>query len=285
MQAIRNPNLGPSQMRARRRRLFFVRFCIILFFILVIIFGLAIFSGHDKVKIKSIIISGNAVVSSDAILAIADQDMVGRYAYLFSKRNSLIFPRFQIKTDLLREIKIIKSVDISWKNWQKITIFIEERKPHSVWCGNDMNAVEPECFFMDKEGYIYGKAPIFSGSMYVKAYGRIALGQLNYISQINPIGSYFLPKETYSSIFSLIQELDQKNIKVISIFFDGFDYRFTLEDGPEIIFNNKKDFNLSFANLFIAMETKNLDLAKDGPAINYIDLRFDNKIVVGKKEI
>ena len=72
-------------------------------------------------------------------------------------------------------------------------------------------------------------------------------------------------------------------MKVISLSFDGFDYKLALESGPIIIFNNKNDFNLSFQNLFTAIQTKNLDLINDTNTINYIDLRFDNKIVVGKK--
>ena len=84
MSATRNPNLGPSHVRARKRRLFWIRFYIVSFFVFVIIFGLAIFSGNERVKIQTIIVSGNAAVSSDAVLAIANRDMAGRYWYLFS---------------------------------------------------------------------------------------------------------------------------------------------------------------------------------------------------------
>ena len=280
MSVARNPNLGPSQIRARRRRLFFVRFFIILFFLLVIILSLAILSGHEKVKIKNIVILNNAAVSSSDILAIVNRDITGRYLYLFSKSNSLIFPRFKIRDDLLSELKAIKDVNISFEDWQKISISVEERKPHSVWCGVDVKAVEPQCFFVDKEGYIYSQAPTFSGSVYVKDYGSPLLMNA---STSDPIGHYFLSKDVYSQIYNFIQILDQNNLKVISLSFDGFDYKLALESGPIIIFNNKNDFNLSFQNLFTAIQTKNLDLINDTNTINYIDLRFDNKIVVGKK--
>jgi len=284
MAVTRNPNLGPSQMRARRRRLFFIRFSIVLFFLLVIIIALAILSGHEKVKVETINISGNATTTSNEVLAIARQDMAGRYFYLFSKSNSLIFPRFQIKKDILMNIKTIKDVDISWTGWKEISITLFERKAHSVWCGNDMETINSVCFLVDKEGYIYSLAPVFSGSMFIKNYGPLAPNQLNNISHITPIGSYFLPKNIYTQIYNLIDILDQNNLKIVSVSFDGFDYKFTLEAGPKIIFNEKNDFNSSFQNLFTAIETKNLDLVKDASLINYIDLRFDNKIVIGKKE-
>lgn len=271
MSAIRNPNLGPSAMRQRRRRLFFIRFYIILFFLLVVVLGLAIFSGNKKVTIQTIIVSGNAVVSNDEVLAVANKVMSGRYGYLFAKNNYLIFPRFQIKEALLTQIKTIRDVNVSWKNWQAISIDITERHPHSVWCNADNS-----CYFVDKEGYIYSQAPDFTGTMYIKSYGNIA-------TSTSPIGQNFLIKTTYNQIFNLISNLEIKNIKVITVTFDGADYKFKLENGPEIIFNDKNAFELSFQNLFSAIETKNLDLEKDVNLIKYIDLRFANKIVVGKK--
>lgn len=256
-----------------------MRSTIVLFFFLVILFTLAIFSGHEKVSVQTIIISGNASVTDNEILTIANRDMAGRYGYLFARNNSMIFPRFQIKKDLLAELKTIKDVDISWNTWQRVDINIVERKPDSVWCGADIKATDSECYFVDKNGFIYSRGPIFSGSMFIKSYGALSA------TSTSPIGQYFLPTEIYSQIYNLIQILDQNNIKVIAISYDGFDYRFTLDSGPEIIFNNKNGFSSVFTNLFSAIETKNLDLAADASVINYIDLRFDNKIVVGKKEV
>jgi hypothetical protein len=276
MSVTRNPNLGPSQMRQRRRRLFFIRFYIILFLLLVLIFSLAILSGHERVKIQTITVSGNAAVSADDIIAIAKRDMTSRYGYLFSKSNSLIFPRFKIEADLLKEIKTINEVNINWNNWQQISIVVTERKPHSVWCGADIKAIEPECFFVDKQGYIYSQAPVFSGPMFIKNYLEIS-------TSTSPIGQYFLPPQKYLQIFSLIDLLDQKNINIVYFLFDGTDFRFGLDSGPEIIFNDKNKFELSFGNLFQALDTGTLDLVKDSINIKYIDLRFDNKIVVGKK--
>jgi hypothetical protein len=274
MSVIRNPNLGPSQARLRKRRLFFVRLYIILFFLLIIILGLAIFSGSEKMKVQTIIVSGNAAVSPDQVLAIANRNMTGRYGYLFAKSNSLIFPRYEIKKDLLQEIKTIIDLDINWDDWQQISINIVERKPHSVWCGSDSKKGDSTCYFVDKGGYIYGIAPVFSGNIFIKNYSNLLT---------DPIGQYFLPKSVYGQIFILIDLLKQRNMKVIYVSFDDTDYRFGLEDGFEIIFNDKNKFEISFQNLLLAIDGGSLDLDKDAQTIKYIDLRFDNRIVVGKK--
>jgi hypothetical protein len=230
---------------------------------------LAILSGHDRVKIKKIIISGNAAVSADEILTIASRDLIGRYWSLFAKSNSLIFPRWQIKEDILTEIKTVKDLDISWEDWQTISIALTERKPQAVWCGSDPT-INPSCSFLDKSGLIYRPAPIFSGNLFIKNYGQ-------------PTGDFFLPTEKYLVITDLINQLIEKNLRVIQVFFDGVDYRFTLETGPIIIFSSTGDPSLSFRNLWAAIATNNLDLIQESASINYVDLRFENKIVIGKK--
>jgi cell division septal protein FtsQ len=283
MAVTRNPNLGPSTMRAKKRRLFFIRLSIVLFILAIIIFGLAIYSGYEKVIVKDIFVSGNASVSTDTILSIANRDMTGRYGYLFSKKNFLIFPRFEIKEDILNENPAIKDVSVSWAGWQKISIVITERKPSSVWCGNDIATPDAKCYFVDKDGLIYSEASTFSGNMFVRDYGPFV--QLDDVSTTsNPISQHYLPAEIYPQIFRIIDLLRQKNLKVLAVYFDGSGYKFKLETGPEIIFDDKSSFSVSFNNLFSAIETKTLDLINDASVINYVDLRFDNKVVVGKKE-
>jgi hypothetical protein len=271
----RNPNLGPSTVRAKKRRLFWVRFVIVLFLLLIILISLAIVSGQDEIVIKDIKISGNAAVSNAEVLELVNADLSGRYLGLFSRRNFLIFPRFQIKADLLNNLKTINTVKISWTKWQEITVKITERRPHSVWCGNDYKEKEQTCFLVDKTGYIYNEASTFSNNIFVRGYGPLAA--------TSSIGSFFLETNTYEQIYGLVDLLDRNNLRVLAVSFDNFDYRFYLESGPVIIFNSKVAFDLAFQNLFTAIKAGELDLVAGADKINYIDLRFGDKIVIGKK--
>ncbi len=281
MSVTRNSKLGPSHLRAKKRRLFFVRALIILFFVLILLFGLAIFSGHEKVIIKNISIVNNISVPEEEILSIVNKDLADRYWYLFAKKNFLIFPRIQIKKDLLAKIKTLKEVNISWAGWQNIVIEVEERKPHSVYCGQDIKINKSDCFFIDNIGYIYSLAPNFSGSVFIKNYG-------DHIDN-EPIDQYFLNPILYVELFNLISILNENNLRVVSLISAEGDFKFILDSGLQIIFNNKDDkigegiFNRAFSNLFTAISTKDLDLEIETSKIEYIDLRFANKIVIGKK--
>lgn len=278
MSATRNPNLGLSQMRMKKRRLFWVRFSIVTFFILFIIFSLAIFSGNEKIIIKEIKVDGQTSVSEEQVLSIVEKNLARRYFYLFSRNNFLIFPRFQIKNDLLGNIKAIKNLDISWNGWQKIKIEIEERKPYAVWCEGDYYFAEGQgCYFLDKNSFIYAKAPTFSGNIFIKNYGQIS-------SPTDPVGQQFLDRITYSKLYNMIHILDEKNLKVVAVISSNSDFKFILESGPEIIFNDNGGFDQQFNNLLTAISGESLDLKKRSDEIKYVDLRFDNKVVIGKKE-
>jgi hypothetical protein len=262
MSVKKNLNLGSSQARAKKRRLFWVRFSIVTFFVLVIVFGLAIASGHRKLVIKDFVVTGNDSVPTSEIIATAGDTVAGRYFGLFARRNFLIYPVFELKENILEQFKTIKEVDITWQGWQTVAIKVVERKPHSVWCGDGPKAPEPVCSFVDKEGFVFDQAPTFSGSLFIKNYGELS---------------------QYKNIFSLIEGLDDTGLEVSEVYFDGFDFHFTLTSGPEIIFNDKEGgFAVAFQNLFTAISSGNLDLVKDAANIKYIDLRFDSKIVIGK---
>ncbi|MFA7252326.1 MAG: hypothetical protein WC027_00510 [Candidatus Paceibacterota bacterium] len=271
----RNPNLGSSVARAKKRRLFWVRFYIILFFVLAITFTLAIFSGHSKVIIKQINVSGQASISTEQILDVVNKNLAGRYFYLFARNNYLIFPRFTIQQDLLNEFKIFKAVDVSWSNWGTIDIKVSERKPHSVWCGADPADMKADCYFIDRTGYIFNRAPTFSGDIFVRNYRALDTS--------SPIGQYFLASNLYLTLYRLIDVLAKNNLTVQRVSFDNFDYKFYLATGPTIIFNQKSNLDATFANLITAINSGDLDLVNNAEKINYIDLRFGDKIVVGKK--
>ncbi len=280
MPVKKNPNLISSQVREKRRRLFWIRFNIILFFALVIIFTLAILSGHQKVSIQNFLIEGNGAVSTNQILNIAQTDISGRYLGLFARKNILLFPRLKIENDILNQIKTIKDVDVSWVDWQTVRIKVVERKPHSVWCGDDFQVKEQTCYFVDETGYVFSLAPAFSGTLFIKDY--------SYVEAENPIGFTILPQGIYLKIFSLIDILADYKISVsawqVVEVAGGLDFTFILENGPKILFNDREGgFVASFQNLLTALDAGKIDLRNEENNIDYVDLRFESKVVVGKK--
>lgn len=272
--AEKNYSLGSAARRARRRRLFLVRFTIITLGFLVALIGLALFSGWQKIVIHEVKIVGQAALAETEIKDIVERDLGGRYLYLFSRRNFLIFPRLMIKRDLLAELPILQTVDVSWNGWGKILITVVEKRPEAVWCGAKPETGE-QCFFLDKTGLVYDLAPDFSGGMYLRYYAPILAG--------SPLRARPLTEGIFQYFNRLIKILFDEGIVVEQIYFDGRDYTFILTDGLKIIFNDREGLSQPFNNLLIALRAGELDLSEaQRKKIAYLDLRFDNKVIVGK---
>ena len=79
--------------------------------------------------------------------------------------------------------------------------------------------------------------------------------------------------------------LEQNNLGVSALSFDGYDFTFYLKLGPKIIFNDRHGgFSQPFSNLLTSLNSGDLDLQNKAETINYVDLRYDSKIVVGRKD-
>ncbi len=259
-----------AERRAKQRRLFWVRLYIIVFFVLFFIFGLAILSGQSFWTIKTYIIEGNKTISTSRILEITNENTKGRYLALFARNNFLIYPREKIEQAIEKEFKTIKTIEVSWQAWQVVSINIVERKPYAVWCGESFNT-DQACYFIDHSSFVFDQAPNFSGPIYLKFFG-----------QVSEEGFYL--KDEFGLLNSLIKKLSDINIEVRAAAFDGHDFTFYLSSGVKIIFNDRNGGIVkNFDNLFLALNSGNLDLHKNIESLDYVDLRFESRVVVGKR--
>ncbi len=259
-----------AERRAKQRRLFWVRLYIIVFFVLVFVFGLAILSGQDFWTIKTYLVQGNNTIPTSRILEIANENTRGRYLALYARNNFLIYPREKIEQAIEKEFKTVKNIEVGWQSWQVVSINIVERKPYAVWCGEHINT-DQACYFIDHSSFVFDKAPNFSGPIYLKFFGPVS-----------EEGFYF--KDEFTLLNSLIKKLSDSGLEVRTVDFDGHDFTFYLSSGVKIIFNDRNGgFVKNFDNLFLALNSGNLDLHKNTESLDYVDLRFESRVVIGKK--
>ncbi|MCK5022198.1 MAG: FtsQ-type POTRA domain-containing protein [Candidatus Pacebacteria bacterium] len=278
---------------------------LILFLIVIIL--ISFISKREELSIENINIKGNIVTLNEDILNIVNQNIEGNYFWLFSKSNFLIFPRFKIKKDILDTILRIDDLDISFENPQTININITERKPFALYCKNlvvqllsneeiedgltdtatttSKNLVvgllskeKDECYFMDKNAYIYEKSPDFSDDIYFKYMGdtnNIASSTESYI-----LGKTYLSQareDQFDKVNLFIIYLKNININVYRLLVkENGDYELYFDDDSKLIFDENQDFNVIFENLQAVLVDIE-DLREE--QFEYIDLRFDNKIL------
>ncbi|MFC1615006.1 cell division protein FtsQ/DivIB [Patescibacteria group bacterium] len=226
-------------------------------------------SGNEKALISEINISGNEVTNEKDIRKITQREMSGKYGWLFHRDNIFIYPKRNIEKELFALDKRIQEINIYRDSLTGIAIEVSERKPRYVWCESaHEEEVADNCFFLDDEGYIFAKAPQFSGSVFFEFYGTRDFAD-------NPLGNTFFEKSEFEKFVALKNEMERFNFEPVAFMEkEKGDFNILLKDGVNIMFNKNQDIDVQLENLNSVAETIN----SSNKQLEYVDLRFGNKV-------
>lgn len=273
-----------KDLKRKRLRIFWYK-VLFVFIGLLVLFGASVLIMRiDKLKITKVTIEGNHVVQSEDIQKKINEELSGNYLFFFPKRNGLLYPRHTIRNDLQETFPRFDQVVVTRENINEIKIVVVERESVYLWCGmhvrNFTDADNP-CYYVDEQGYIFSKAPYFSGTIYFKFFGsNIAL------PDDNPIGKYVLPSNVWGQVVLLKDDIESLGFAPHSLaIYDKGEYSFLLSSIPEdtrlrIVFSDKYDLKKIGANLASALTVEPLktDIQTKFTSLEYIDLRYENKV-------
>ncbi len=262
-------NISTSLGKKRRRSFLKRVFAYLVFILFFICLGVYVLTT-EKARIKSIDVSGNVSVFSEDIVKIVNDEIGINYLWIIPTDNIILLRRYQIKNDILENIKKISSVKIIYKGVDKIEIHVTEREIKSLWC-DGTPVVSKSCYFIDKSGFIFEQAPTFSSDTYFKFFGLI--------KGVDPIGQFYF-KNNFSDIYSLFDTLKNMSFKLkYFIAKDEHEYEIYLLGDGKILINDKKSFESSLLNLRALIDSGYIKTDTDSiKKIKYIDLRFGNKV-------
>ncbi len=276
---LNSPRLaGLKEKRQQVRRKKYIYF----FFLIVLV--LIIFSfllRWDKLNIQSIEISGTKVLAKSLIENNIKKNLSGNYLFFIPRTNFLFYPKNNIETELKSEFSRVKKVNLNNRSLNTLKVEIQEYEGKYLWCGQIKPILvteEQNCFFVDDEGYIFDKAPYFSGEVYVKFYGAL--------SGDNILGSYFL-KDKFIDLMNFNHALELIGIKPTYFskneegdIYVGLTTKGMSTSSPEIIFKADADFIKIADNIDTVFNTEPLKniLREKYASILYVDLRFGNKV-------
>ncbi|MDQ3076229.1 MAG: hypothetical protein M3Q34_03825 [bacterium] len=278
------------ELKKRRKKVLRNRIILLVILFILLLVGLIFLSRWEEVSINQVQISGNKIIDTALIDKIVEEELDGYYVWVIPKRNFLILPETKIKNKLLTELKRLESVELSISDRKVLEVSVLERKALYTWCGPDLkfyNAVvtfdeesEKNCYFMNEMGYVFDRAPYFSGDVYFKFFG--SLGN----EGESPLGQRYYP-ETFSALVKLVEDVKSLDLKPSSLFVkeDG-DIDLYLKsntfsaDANKIVFNVNSDTTKIVENLHASITTEPLksELKKKYEDLLYIDLRFGNKV-------
>lgn len=264
-----------ARLGKRRRKVLIARSIILGVSVVVLVYLLAWVFRLEQINIDEIRISGNSIVKNEEIMKVANRDLDKTYFLLSPKTNILFYPKQKIIRDLQTKFTLIETVDIKFRNFHTIEIKVVERKPFALWCGKEIVS-NSGCYFLDKNGFIFSKAPDFTGSVFFKFYGKnFSQGQS---LGDTVLGSEYMEVEEFNGFQLFNKSLNNIGLKpVLLLKVDSRDYNMWLESGTKIQFSKEQSLTTLLDNLESILNSESLT-NESIKNIEYIDLRFGNKV-------
>ena len=164
----------------------------------------------------------------------------------------------------------IQDIDLKLTNPRTLKIEIKEREPAGIYC-LDLKSPSQGCYFMDNEGYIFSKAPSFSGDVYYLYSSNPPIE--------DPLGKNYLNSEEFQKLMPFVNTLKEIGIATRSLLATTNEYYLELPGEGRIIIN--KEDNLKTVAENIESFLKDQDITKTPnflENVSYIDMRFGNKV-------
>lgn len=252
-----------SSKKLRRKR-FFLR--ILFFFTLILILTAgAIWSLYiPKLRIQKISVEGAEILSVERITSNISEFLKGRYLWLIPKDNIFIASKKEINRNLLNNFPRIKEILLNKNFPNNLSIKIKERRSEALLCKKESD----ECVYTDEDGFVFEKAPYFSGEIFLKFFDERDVK--------SSVFDKLLLVEQFKGLIDFKNYISRENIKISSINLkkDGI-YELQTSEGLVILLNERNDFRLAFENLKTALDSSIKENQKN---LEYIDLRFGNKV-------
>ncbi len=272
-----SPKLRALRDKRRKRRM---RVCVLLGVLLLLLSGGFVYASRvEHAQLRTITVTGNKVVDTDEIVSHVEQKLAGNYAYLVPHRNAFLYPKQKILADLTASFPRFKSVTVYRTDTNTLLVTVSEVRGRALWCGTNVNAENPQCYFTDESGKIVSEAPQYSGNVYPRFFGG-ALAQ-----GTDPLGNTFTNEDTFQNLLAFEERVETLGFQTKAIIIgDSDEDSFMLDLGngktAPVRFQKADDFTILAGNLSAALGNPELtqSLKTDKANLEYFDLRFTNKV-------
>ena len=238
--------------------------------VVVVLAGITYIARLDALSINAATVEGDRVLESSEVVELTGRVISGSYLFL-PRRNFLIYPKDDLERSIKAHFPRVREVEVERADINRLNIKIEERRPDALWCGEGPDRAGG-CFYVDDEGFVFDRAPFFSGDVFFRYYG----GEVN---PRFPIRSKVISKEWIDSLKTLRSHIEVLGLKPISVHIKEDEFDLILEEGGFLLFNRAQSMEESLSMLANLLRGGEEELiGDDGPNFLYIDLRFGNRV-------
>lgn len=266
----------------RRRRTFLVSLYSFIG-IGLLVSGLSFVSHLDSLSIENIITEGSTPTLDADLRNTVLEKINGNYGFLFSKRNTFLYPKDQIE-EALATLPSIKRADVSRRGLNALVVFITEREESARWCSKSDGS---SCYLLDEAGMVFAPAHVgCGGSVCVSSVATSSIFVYKGLITEDPLGKQFLPADDFKKIQFFMQEIQGLSLRPVEADMAETGYMtIELYDGGKIIINSRDNLAKVLVNLETIIADKKIapDLNQFLRDLNYIKIDSGNKVVYKMK--
>ena len=240
--------------------------------IIVILVATIIVSRQQKLLIRDVEVSGAKVVKEEEVIARTKEIISGYYLGMIPKRNALVYPGGKVEESLMKEFPRFSAVATSLDGLKFLRIDVAEREPFALYCPT---IAKPEdavsCYFLDNQGFIFDRAPLFSGAVYFIYAREPALEE--------PMGGQLMPSSEFGSLGHFIESLLLLGVQPIAALAGEEEFTILLAGDARLKMGRKSNLELMYSNLSAFLNDESIRAQTDFlQKISELDLRTDNKV-------
>lgn len=267
-------DIRSDEQKKQARKILIIRLSIF-FCVCIVLLGFGVWlSRLHSIQIDTVTVSGATVLPVQDLEREAQKVLVGTYAFMFPKTNVFIYPQKDVERVLSEKFPRIQTFTSTITDNHILSIVVTEREPFALWCDTiPTDSIIPQCYFLDRDGFVFDHAPQFSGNAYFKYYGILPYEA--------PIGSYYLSSTTRFHELSTFVET-AKSLNITPLYMTAKDqnsFELYVFGGGKILFDATENLAKVSERLSVLLKTQNLVPREGGELlVEYIDLRFGNKM-------
>lgn len=265
---------SPEKEKAHRKKIRILS--VVVFLCLAVFLWLVTYiPSLPSLQIKNILVRGNKVLMEEEIKQEINKELSGKYLYFFPETNIFLYPQERTENILSQVFPRIATVSTHLDTERIITVSLTEREPFALWCGREMSATPPDdaCAYLDDTGFVFAKAPHFSGNTYFEFYGK------GILPEGDVIGHVFLPPASLQAILKVKEELESFHMHPVKIVVAGDGHAEFLEAGGYgVRFNLDQDMSVLRLNMQAVFRSGSWGGTAASDGLEYLDFRFGNKV-------
>lgn len=262
---IRSPRLARKEKKRKTQKIIF------LVLLSVSVCASAVYGlSRPAFRITQIDVSGSSRVPVERITESVRREISGTYLGFIPKAHTLFYPESTIQKELREEFPTFSKVSLSLKHLAALQVAVREREPQALWCAGAFG-----CFLIDETGFVFAPAEDGTENLYYR---------LEMEATSSPLGIEVVSANRLAGSISFLKELEKLGFTPERMIFEREQDSEVVLSGNARLLLREGDYSRALSNLqTLLAEGDVLPGTVTSPKVEYIDLRYGNKIYVKPK--